>query len=421
MRTSIFLMTALFFCVAAVPSSAQPKSKLKVFVDCSDTYCDMSYFRTQINVIDFYRDRLLSDMHVLITSNSNASQGRSYQMIYYGQNGLKGKTDTVKFSTPPNATDFERRDIMLRNFKIGLLPWLAKNQSTSGISINMKLSEEELQDDSPAETEDRWNYWVYRVSGSGNLGVDKIYKNTRLRWNASASQVTGEQRITFYYYGGYNLSSYEYEGDNGLEKVVVQNENQGVFHLYAKALSAHWAVGYEGSFRNETFSNYKYRITLSPGIEYSIFPYDEFNNRFFTLRYSVGMYTAQYLEPTIYEKTSETLPISNFEANLSLNQKWGNVGMGLRYSSFLHNLSFNNLNLRSDISVRITGGLSFNVEVQGGLVHDQLNLPVGEATEEEVLTRRRQLKSTYNARFEFGLSYRFGSKLNNFVNPIFDD
>ena len=97
------------------------------------------------------------------------------------------------------------------------------------------------------------------------------------------------------------------------------------------------------------------------------------------------------------------------------------MGMGLRYSSYLHDMSLNNINLRSDMTMRITGGLSFNVRVQGGIIHDQINLPAGEATEEEILTRLRQLRSTYDLRFDFGLSYRFGSRLNNFVNPIFDD
>ena len=71
-------------------------------------------------------------------------------------------------------------------------------------------------------------------------------------------------------------------------------------------------------------------------------------------------------------------------------------------------------------SVRISGGLSFNVGAFGGLTRDQLYLPKGGATEQEVLTRRRQLASGYNYYTSFGLSYRFGSKLSNFVNPRFE-
>jgi hypothetical protein len=55
------------------------------------------------------------------------------------------------------------------------------------------------------------------------------------------------------------------------------------------------------------------------------------------------------------------------------------------------------------------------------LTRDQIFLPKGGATSQEVLTRRRQLASGYNIYSYFGLNYRFGSKLNNFVNPRFDD
>jgi hypothetical protein len=76
--------------------------------------------------------------------------------------------------------------------------------------------------------------------------------------------------------------------------------------------------------------------------------------------------------------------------------------------------------MSGSVNVRITGGLSFNVFVFGGLVRDQLYLPKGDVTEQEVLTRRRQLASAYNYYTSFGINYRFGSKLSNFVNPRFD-
>ena len=71
------------------------------------------------------------------------------------------------------------------------------------------------------------------------------------------------------------------------------------------------------------------------------------------------------------------------------------------------------------INLRITGGLSFYVYSSGGLIHDQVYLEKGNATIQEILTRRRQLASTYSFNSGAGLSFRFGSILNNFVNPRF--
>lgn len=52
----------------------------------------------------------------------------------------------------------------------------------------------------------------------------------------------------------------------------------------------------------------------------------------------------------------------------------------------------------------------------GARVRDQVYLVKGKATEQYVFTRRRQLASEYNFSSGLGLNFRFGSKLNNFVN-----
>ena len=78
------------------------------------------------------------------------------------------------------------------------------------------------------------------------------------------------------------------------------------------------------------------------------------------------------------------------------------------------------MGLSANADVRIGGGLSFFVRANASLVHNQINLVKGGVTEQEVLTRKRQLASNFNYYTSFGLAFRFGSILNNFVNPRFD-
>ena len=105
------------------------------------------------------------------------------------------------------------------------------------------------------------------------------------------------------------------------------------------------------------------------------------------------------------------------QARLSLNKKWGTVSSQVSYSNYLHDPSLNNLNMRLQMDVRITGGLSFSMYTSGGLVRDQVFLVKGKASEQDILTRRRQIASDYTIYSGVGISYRFGSILNNFVNP----
>jgi hypothetical protein len=55
------------------------------------------------------------------------------------------------------------------------------------------------------------------------------------------------------------------------------------------------------------------------------------------------------------------------------------------------------------------------------IVRDQVFLPKGDASADDILSRRRQLQTNYNFFMGFGVTYRFGSVLNNFVNPRFNN
>jgi hypothetical protein len=106
--------------------------------------------------------------------------------------------------------------------------------------------------------------------------------------------------------------------------------------------------------------------------------------------------------------------------NLAVNRRWGTINAGMSYHNFFKDWALNSFTINWSVNVRVAGGFSFYISSSGGLVHDQVYLAKSGATQQEVLTRIRQLKSSYYFQNRFGISYRFGSKLNNFVNPRFD-
>ena len=69
--------------------------------------------------------------------------------------------------------------------------------------------------------------------------------------------------------------------------------------------------------------------------------------------------------------------------------------------------------------MRLFKGFSFNVFGEASRTRDQLYLPRGEASTEEILVRQRQLETGYSYYMNFGISYQFGSIFNNVVNPRF--
>ncbi len=423
------LLLAFLFVQCILAASAQntkiQNQRLKVFIDCSNTWCDMTFIRSEINIVDFLLDRQAADVHVLITEQETGGGGSQYQFIFFGQNQFKQMTDTIRFNTDANATEFEERDLLIKYLKLGLTRYIVKTGMGKDIVIEMKKKEsgkkKEDETTSSTTTKDPWNYWVFRVGANGNINADEVYKSSRISGNFSANRVTEELKTGFEIYAAKNKTTYELEDDNGnKEKLIIKNNDYSVQHFLVKSINNHWSYGYEAIFSRNSFSNNKSRLLFNTGIEYNVFPYKEVNTRFFTLAYTVDVRRNNYFDTTLYDKINETLLGHGFESKLTFNQKWGNLAFGLQYHNYLQNWKYFNLGINTEVNVRITGGLSFNIYTSAELTRDQIFLPREGATSEEVLTRRRQLASGYYFYTYFGISYRFGSKLNNFVNPRFD-
>lgn len=437
-----FIPLLLFICFYA-PSFGQNKvQKLKIFIDCNETPCDYNFIRTEITLIDFVLDRIAADAHILITSVKNGNGARRIQYIFFGQHRFANYSDTLISTLSPNATDIEIRQEVANRIKMGLVSFYAHsdlaNQINIVLTLNKGYSEQKLTNQSSLQimmrspsakaidtrttqnTRDKWNYWVFNVGSDGVFNLDQVYKSIRTSGNVSANRITNKLKVNFNAFGGQDNSSYSYELNGVQSKYIVTNSNYGLNHKLIKSISKHWSAGYETYFNNNTFLNIKSQFYLRPAVEYAIFPYSQVNNKFFTIGYGLDVRRNSYYETTIYDKNAEILWGHKLQSYLSIKQKWGNINSSIAYSNFFNNWKFNNLTVSLTVNVRITGGLFFYTYANAGLTRDQLYLVKGTASEQDVLVRRRQLASAYNFYSGVGLSYRFGSILNNFVNPRFD-
>lgn len=416
-------ITLILFYAASAQNDKGITAKLKVFVDCSNTWCDMNFIRSEINIVDFLLDNQAADVHILVTEQNTGSGGSKYQLIFFGQNRFKNLQDTLLFNTGPNSTDFERRDMLIKYMKLGLTPFVAKTDAAKDVIISFKKTETaaDKKDSATKITKDPWNYWVYRVGVNGNINADAVYKDQRFSGNLSANRTTEELKTNFSFSASKNKSIFEYEDTAGVtQKIIVKNHNYYLSHYLIKSINDHWSYGYETSYYQSSFENFKGQGFLRAAVEYDIFPYKEVNNRYFTISYGITLRNNHYYDTTLYDKTRETLLGQRADINITFNQKWGTSSVGINYHNYFQDWKLFHLGMNAFTNVRITGGLSFNIYFYGALTRDQLNLPKAGATEQEILTRRRQIASGYTIYTSFGLNYRFGSKLNNFVNPRFE-
>lgn len=400
--------------------SKTPPKKIQVFIDCSSTWCDETYIRSEITIIDYLFDRQAADVHVLYTRLPMGNGGQKHQVIFYGQKQFKGQTDTLTFEMPPLATDVEIREKLLHTMKAGLTPYIAKTSMVEHMKLDFKSSTNDSTEEADVTT-DKWNYWVFRLGGFGSLNGDQNYFTSDLNTDFSANRTTDDLKVSFALSAGRENSVFKYENEDGQEEsFTVINTNYRINHTLVKSINDQWSYGYYFFYRNSTFSNIKAAPRFIPTIEYNIFPYKEVNNKFLTFSYGIDLLRNEYYEETIYDKIEENLMGHVVRMVTSVNQKWGTLSGNITYSNYFHDWSLLSLEMNLFADVRLTGNLNFWISTFGGLTRNQVFIPRSDASVEDVLARRRQLASGYNFGMWFGINYRIGSMLNNFVNPRFE-
>jgi len=385
------------------PADSLRKDALKVYMDAND------YIKREIPFINYVRDIKDAQVYIIDTSERTGSGGREYTYFIEGQHEFKGMRDTVSVSTSPDDTDDQRRLKQVSILKMALMRYVAKTPLSKHINIIFtKPMREEV-------TTDKWNSWVFRSRISGFLIGQKTYNSSDINSSISASRVTKDWKLIFDL--SYNEGNDKFKiGDETISSI---NKSTSVEALVVKSISDHWSVGGSAEVGSSTYRKHKMNISFMPGIEFNVFPYSESTRKQFKFLYSAGYIYHDYEEITIYEKLSESLWAHSLDATYSVIQKWGSINMGVEWSNYFHDWNLNNLSLSGNMEFRITKGLSFNVGGGASLIHDQVSLVLSGATAEEILTRQKELETSYSYFTHFGLTYTFGSIFNNVVNPRF--
>jgi len=398
----------------APPPDTTQAGAIRVFLDCEETGCDFDFLRDQMRWVNFVRDRLFSDVQLLVTTLRTGSGGREYTIAAIGQDRFKGRVDTVVVTTNPNdAMDTIRRQLA-RTFALLLGPYAARTPLASRLDLTYAAPTSGPA--TPKTVRDPWNFWVYRISGNGFGNGEKRQTFFNGDVNLSASRVTAGWKINVGSTLGYNQSRFTLSDGTSFTNLL---RNYGGNALVARSIGSHWAAGMVVNGEYSDFSNYRLSLTATPAIEWNLFDYKEFTRRQLTAFYTVGVGTYRYKEQTIYERIAETRPQHALTLAWNARQPWGSVNMSLFGSQFLHNTKFNSYGTSAFVDLRITKGLSLNFGGNYARVNDQLYLPRGTLTDNQVIARQQALATNFRYFGYAGVSYTFGSIYNTVVNPRF--
>jgi hypothetical protein len=420
------LLCALALSVSAVPAAAgqDPPAThdlVRVFLDCND--CDESYLKKEVTFIDYVRNREDADVHVLVTIQQTGGGGAQWTLKFIGLGPHQGTDQTLTYNSPQTATSDEIRSGFAEVFKLGLVRYASQSAIAARLQVTFKKAE---GDEKKAAVRDPWNFWVYRINGGGNVNGEESSKGRSIRGSFQANRTTDAWRTSLNASANYRdtefvLNEEDEEGEETGQKTTLLSvsRNLDANGILVKSLTQHWSLGLMGSASSQTFRNYILRSRIAPGIEYNVFPYSESTRRMLTFQYTVGHEYHRYREVTIFGKLREQLLDHRTEVGLSLRQPWGSANAEMNFTQFLNDPSKYSLGLEGGTEIRLFKGFTVNLFGEFSRTRDQIYLPLGEASTEEILLRQRQLLTGYQYYVNFGFGYSFGSIFNNIVNPRF--
>jgi hypothetical protein len=386
------------------------KEAPKIFLDCSS--CDGDYIQTEITFVNYVRDRKDADVHVLVTTQATGSGGTEFTIAFSGRERFQGIDSVGVYVSSNTETSDEIRTGFTRQLKLGLLEYALKTP----IAARLLISMDEKEDEKIEASGDKWDYWVFDIGGSGYTEGEQTWRYLSFSGSVSANRITP----SFKFRSSYNIGRsddtyYLSQGD------IRSSSKSQTFNLLAvKSLTDHWSAGAGLQAYASSNSNTDFALKAAPAVEYNVFPYSNSTRRQLRILWKPGFNHYRYGEETIYDKERESLWGESVNVTLELKEKWGNASSSFQLSHYFSDLRKNRMSIYVNMSVRLYKGLSFNTYGSFTRISDQLSLPKGEASIEDILLRRRQLATSHSYYGYIGLGYTFGSSYSNVVNPRFN-
>jgi hypothetical protein len=413
-----FFSFVFIVCLAfASQGQSQPSDQeaVNIFLDCGR--CSQSFIRQEITYINYVRDKEDADVHVLITRQGTGSGGTEYTIRYLGRKDFEGVDDTMTYTSAESDTDDEERRGLVRVLKVGIFPYVTKFTNLQNFNISYNKSDE--GEDGKSQ-DDKWNYWVFELSGRGSYSGEETRKDLYVSFGGSADRVTPDWKINLYYDYDLNRRKFIEKDSTGQKDIdIFTTRGQRFDGTVVKSLNEHWSVGVFGEAFTSSRNNLEYAISGSPAIEYNIFPYEEYSTHEISFQYLIKSRYNEYEELTIFNETSEFLVQQELRTRMDFTQPWGEIEGRLNASTYMHDLSKNRVDFDLELDFRVFRGLSLSINGRYSLINDQLSIPKGNISDAEQLLNLREQATSYSYYISAGIEYTFGSIYNNVVNPRF--
>lgn len=293
------LAAATPFQAAAQEGTDEPATdRLNVFLECGGRGCDLGFFQDELAWVNWVGDPEDADVRATLAAAALPGGGREFQVDFV-VNEIEGGDDRLIYRSSSDDTFQEELEGIASILGIGFARYATLVGFRQFVAIRTLQPLGPDPDErvvSAQEADDPWNLWVFTLGGSGRFSGTQTRKSKRLNANFSAQRTTPTWKLSFA--GRGSILTRDIERSDG--STLLTDERDWRFNLAAAyTLADHWSLGLSSlSSKPHPRYNQNFRGDLSPGIEYSLFPYEGATRRSVTARYGVGFTYRNYEETT---------------------------------------------------------------------------------------------------------------------------
>ncbi len=401
-------------------TSADAPQLLNVFLDCALVLsCDTNHFRREITFVNWVRQREDAHVHLILTYTPSGA-GNEYQFDNIGVGDFEGDDSHLSWISSNVNTREEIVNAITRTMALGFVPYAQQLGLAEQLRVEFEAADaiQRLRQAQNIQTpeDDPWDFWVFRVTTRADLRGEDKRKTRNLTGSFSADRITDEIKLELTLSGSSNETKNQLSSGDWFTS---DRKSWSATGVAVKSLTPHWSLGAQFGGNSSSVANRRAGYRAAPALEWNFFPYSESTRQQLILMYQVGAAWVDWWEETIYEQTNEWVLDHRFRTDLTFRQPWGNGGTAFQIASLLDDPEKWEMTLAGTVNIRLFRGFSFNVGGDYNVIHNQIGLRRRDLTDEEILTARRQLATESSYRFNFGITFDFGSVFNNVVNTRF--
>ena len=406
MRKKYFILLFILFMVSFAFASSKAKP-LKIYID--HLPCDLDFIKTSITYVDYVTSSEVADVHIVFYKSNMANSGKKYTVEFTGKRKFHNLENTLDFRIFSDDTENAIREKTSKILQIGLSYFISHTSNYKNLSINYKVPTQKTIQKKSKEG------WICGIDlGSYINGSSETLRLSS--WNnINVKKVTELKRTQFYLGLNYNENRYKIDGE--IAKYINKSYYGGFANIYA--INNHFSWAFFINAQQASYENKRYGISLSPALEYNLFPYDQSAFKQLRFAFYVKPVYYDYFKKTIYNKTQEFLWQNKVSISYEFVKKWGSNETSITASHYVHDTSFNNFGLSNDTSINLFKGFNLNFSTHASRTHDQMYISGEGVSNEDIYLNIKAIKTSYSYWINVGISYTFGSIYSNVVNPRF--